>query len=60
MEKMREFGAYGVGMSSFGPAVYGIIDKNNSDVFKATKEFLGNDGIIFKTKAQNHGFELKK
>jgi beta-ribofuranosylaminobenzene 5'-phosphate synthase len=60
MNKMREFGAYGVGMSSFGPAVYGIIDKNNSDVFKATKRFLGNDGIVFKTKAQNHGFELKK
>lgn len=60
INKMREFGAYGVGMSSFGPAVYGIIDKNNSDVLKATKEFLGNDGIVFKTKAQNHGFELKK
>lgn len=60
MKKMREFGAYGVGMSSFGPAVYGIIDKNNSDVLKATQEFLGTDGIVFKTKAQNHGFELKK
>ncbi|KZX16296.1 beta-ribofuranosylaminobenzene 5'-phosphate synthase [Methanobrevibacter curvatus] len=60
MNKMREFGAYGVGMSSFGPAIYGIIDKNNADVLKATKEFIGNDGIVFKTEAQNHGFELKK
>jgi len=60
MKKMREFGAYGVGMSSFGPAIYGIADKNNSEVFKATKEYLGNDGIVFKTKAQNHGFEIKK
>lgn len=60
MEKMREFGAYGVGMSSFGPSIYGLIDKNSSDVLKATKEFLGEDGIVFKAKAQNHGFELKK
>jgi len=58
--KMREFGAYGVGMSSFGPAVYGIADKNTSDVFKATKEFVGNDGIVFKTKAQNYGFQIEK
>ncbi|BBL61390.1 hypothetical protein MARBORIA2_03640 [Methanobrevibacter arboriphilus] len=60
MEKMREFGAYGVGMSSFGPSIYGILDKKNRDAFKATKEFIGEDGIVFKTKAQNHGFELKR
>jgi len=60
MEKMREFGAYGVGMSSFGPAIYGIIDKNNSDVLKATQEYLGDDGVVFKTPAQNRGYEIKK
>ena len=60
MENMREFGAYGVGMSSFGPTIYGIIDKKNQDVFKATKELIGDNGIVFKTKAQNHGYELKK
>ncbi|MEA4957463.1 hypothetical protein SDC9_08573 [bioreactor metagenome] len=60
MNKMKEFGAYGVGMSSFGPAVYGILDKENQDVFKLTKEFIGEEGIVFKTNAQNHGFELKK
>ncbi len=60
MENMREFGAYGVGMSSFGPSIYAIIDKKNQDVFKATKELIGDKGIVFMTKAQNHGFELEK
>lgn len=60
MDNMRQFGAYGVGMSSFGPAVYGLIDKNNKDVFEATEEYLGEDGFVFKAKAQNHGYELKK
>ncbi|MCL2115875.1 MAG: beta-ribofuranosylaminobenzene 5'-phosphate synthase [Methanobrevibacter sp.] len=60
MENMVEWGAYGVGMSSFGPTVYGIIDKKNQNVFKATKEFVGDDGIVLMTNAQNHGYELKK
>ena len=58
MTNMREFGAYGVGLSSFGPAIYGIIDKKNKDVFKATKELIGEDGVVFKTKGQNSGYEL--
>ena len=60
MDNMRQFGAYGVGMSSFGPAIYGLIDKHNQDVFKATQDYLGDEGIVFKTKAQNHGFEIEK
>lgn len=60
MANMRQFGAYGVGMSSFGPAVYGLIDKNNKDVFEATQEYLGDEGFVFKAKAQNHGYELEK
>ena len=60
MENIRELGAYGVGMSSFGPTIYGIIDKKNKDIFKATKELTGDDGIVLMTKAQNHGYELKK
>ncbi|MDR3063126.1 MAG: hypothetical protein LBU40_03180, partial [Methanobrevibacter sp.] len=57
MEKMKEFGAYGVGMSSFGPALYGITDKNTKEVYKSTKEYLGDDGIVFVSKPQNHGYE---
>lgn len=60
MDNMKQFGAYGVGMSSFGPAVYGLIDKKNKDVFEATEDYIGDNGIVFKTKAQNHGYELEK
>lgn len=58
MQFMRDSGAYGVGMSSFGPAIYTIYDKNNKDIVKATKEYLPSDATIFTTKAQNHGYEL--
>lgn len=60
MDNMKQFGPYGVGMSSFGPAVYGLIDKKNKDVFEATKDYIGDNGIVFKTKAQNHGYKLEK
>ena len=60
MEGMRELGAYGVGMSSFGPTIYGIVDKKNQNAFKATKDLLDGDGLVLMTKAQNHGYELKK
>ncbi len=60
MNYMRDCGAYGVGMSSFGPAIYTVYDKNNKDIVKATKEYLSTeDGdVVFTTKAQNHGFEF--
>lgn len=60
MKNMNEFGAYGVGMSSFGPAVYGLIDKRNQDVLKVTEDYIGDEGIVFKAKPQNHGYEIKK
>ena len=60
MNKMREFGAYGVGMSSFGPALYTVFDDNNKDIVKATKECLAPDEMVFVTKAQNHGYEILK
>ncbi|OWT33774.1 hypothetical protein BGI41_00625 [Methanobrevibacter sp. 87.7] len=51
-------GAYGVGISSFGPALYSFFDDNNKDIVEKTKEYLGNDGIVFVSKAQNHGYEI--
>ncbi|OWT33773.1 hypothetical protein BGI41_00620 [Methanobrevibacter sp. 87.7] len=60
MQYMRDNGAYGVGMSSFGPAIYTVFDKENEDIVKATKDYLGDDEIVFVTKAQNHGYELCK
>ena len=60
MNKMREFGAYGVGMSSFGPTVYTIFDKNNKHIVEEIKDYVGDEGIVFTTKAQNSGHELIK
>lgn len=58
MSYMKDAGAYGVGLSSFGPAVYTIYDNDNKDIVKATKEYLPSDANVFTTKAQNHGYEL--
>ena len=60
MNFMRDNGAYGVGMSSFGPVTYTVYDKSNKDIVKATEEYLDGDGIVITTKAQNHGYELTK
>ncbi len=61
MHHLRDNGAYGVGMSSFGPTIYSIVDDNNREsVLKATKEFLGEDAPIFITKGQNSGYVIEK
>lgn len=60
MNKMREVGAYGVGMSSFGPAVYSVFDKNNKHIVEEIREYVGSDGIVYTTKAQNSGYEITK
>lgn len=61
MQTMRDAGAYGVGMSSFGPTVYTVVDeRNKEDVLKATREFLGEEAPIFVTKGQNTGYAIEK
>ncbi len=60
MDKLKEVGAYGVGMSSFGPTVYSVFDKNNKHIVKEIKEYVGDNGIVITTKAQNHGHEIQK
>ena len=60
MNKLTEIGAYAVGMSSFGPTVYSFYDKTNKHIVDEIKEYVGNDGIVITTKAQNHGHILTK
>ncbi|MCQ2972907.1 MAG: hypothetical protein MJ209_06550 [archaeon] len=60
MDEIRNAGTYGVGMSSFGPALYTVFDKNNKDIVKATKEILPEGSPVFVTKAQNHGSIIEK
>lgn len=60
MDEIRNAGAYGVGMSSFGPALYTVFDKHNKSIVKATKEILPEGSPVFVTKAQNHGAVIEK
>ena len=60
MSKLREIGAYAVGMSSFGPTVYSFYDETNKHIVNEIKDYVGDDGIVITTKAQNHGHVLKK
>ena len=61
MQHLRDNGAYGVGMSSFGPTIYSVVDERNKEsVLKATREFLGEDAPIFITKGQNSGYVIEK
>lgn len=60
MESMREAGAAGSGMSSFGPVVYGICDSQARDICSAAEEIMnacsGGDTII--TRGRNRGASI--
>lgn len=58
MHNMRDAGAYGVGLSSFGPTLFTVYDRANKDIVGATQELLGEDGLVIATRGQNHGAEL--
>jgi beta-ribofuranosylaminobenzene 5'-phosphate synthase len=58
MEALREGGAYGAGMSSFGPTVYAFGEDAES-LKKTAKEFLGEKGRVFTTKANNNGARIE-
>ncbi len=58
MKTLREGGAYGAGMSSFGPAVYAF-GENAEELRKIALEFLGNKGQVFITKPRNKGARIK-
>ena len=60
MKAIEDAGAYGVGISSFGPVLYTVFDEENEYIVEKTKEILGDDGTVFVTKAQNHGFTIEK
>jgi beta-ribofuranosylaminobenzene 5'-phosphate synthase len=57
---MRENGAFGAGMSSFGPAVYGIAD--GSQLQTAVQDYLRETigGEVHAVKARNSGADVRK
>ena len=60
MEAMRESGAAGAGMSSFGPVVYGITDTNGRGIQSAAEEIMQvhNGGKTLVTSGRNRGYEI--
>lgn len=58
MEALRDGGAYGTGMSSFGPTVYAF-GEDAGNLEKISTEFLGEKGRVFTTKARNKGARIE-
>jgi Predicted archaeal sugar kinases len=58
MESMLDLGAYGVGLSSFGPTVYGIIDDQNKEIKEGVGRLLGNKNVVVTT-ARNFGAKVR-
>ncbi|MCK9150898.1 beta-ribofuranosylaminobenzene 5'-phosphate synthase [Methanobacterium alcaliphilum] len=53
---MREAGAFGAGMSSFGPTVFAVTDDNPKNILNAAKDAMADfGGMTHLTKAQNEG-----
>ena len=59
MQALDDAGAYGTGISSFGPTLYTVFDDDNKDIVKAAEEIVGKDKVKV-TKAQNHGYVIEK
>ncbi len=61
IRKMAEFGAAGVGQSSWGPTVYAITDgaKSAADLAGLARALVGDDGRVFEGPFQNHGAEIR-
>lgn len=59
LNSMRDAGAAGAGMSSFGPTLFSVTQENSKDILKAAEEsMVGHEGISIITKAQNTGAKL--
>jgi beta-ribofuranosylaminobenzene 5'-phosphate synthase len=62
MEFMKETGAYGVGQSSWGPALYGVVKQEEAkEMLSKVKTYLnkGVGGQVFIAKANNKGATIK-
>lgn len=61
MDNLRNSGAVGVGMSSFGPTVYAVTDTNIKEICRAARDSMGDKtGDIILTTAQNKGAQIYK
>lgn len=61
IESLRNAGAAGVGMSSFGPMVYAVTDTNFKYILQAARDSMRDKtGEIILTTAQNEGAKIYK
>lgn len=60
MKVLKDAGGHGVGMSSFGPAIYTFTKENPKEIIDVAENFIGEKGTVISTKAQNKGYEIKK
>lgn len=62
MNAMRDAGAAGAGMSSFGPVVYGVCDSKVNEIRSAAQKIMnrGIGGRTLCTKGRNSGVEVIK
>ncbi|UEC41763.1 MAG: hypothetical protein METHAR1v1_30001 [Methanothrix sp.] len=60
MEEMREAGAAGAGLSSFGPTVYAVADSNARDIEAAAVEAMRDvGGEVLVTRTRNSGARVR-
>ncbi|MGB9979831.1 beta-ribofuranosylaminobenzene 5'-phosphate synthase [Methanobacterium sp.] len=60
-QNMRDAGAAGVGMSSFGPTIYAVTDTNTKNISKVAQSTMNEiGGKVIVTEAKNNGAMLKK
>jgi predicted sugar kinase len=57
VRRMETWGAKGVGQSSWGPAVYGLVEGNAEaqSLAERARAFLGGEGVVLATGFSNHG-----
>ena len=59
MADLRNSGAAGVGMSSFGPTIYSVTDTNKRAVLKAAENSIKDiGGQVIQTRARNNGAKI--
>ncbi len=58
MQVLRDSGAHGAGMSSFGPTVYAF-GEDVENLKNTAEDFLGGKGQVFITKARNTGARIE-
>lgn len=59
IQALRDGGANGAGMSSFGPTVYAF-GEDTENLKKIAGELLGGKGLVFSTRARNRGAIIDK